>query len=210
MTSARRAVSITGFDNTGLGEIDVALDHAQRFVVDVMLIPQLDQLLALDLQRLANEVVEMRGRQLRGIGFDRELAAILELREPVAILVPQPGNPMGVIAGLINQCFDVSEGCLVCFLAGNTLLVMRFTVIRNTQRADEERQRKTLEDKRDKDDAERKKDDLIAPGEGCSGGGGKRQRKGGCERHDTPHARPRDDRDMLPSGIGIAGAELLC
>jgi hypothetical protein len=83
---------------------------------------------------------------------------------------------------------------------------MRFTIIRNTERADEERQRKTLEDKRDKDDAERKKDDFVAPGEGCSGGGGKRKRKGGCERHDTPHARPRDDRDMLPSGIGIAAS----
>ena len=31
-----------GFDNAGLGEVDVALDHAQRFVVDVMLVPQLD------------------------------------------------------------------------------------------------------------------------------------------------------------------------
>ena len=134
---------------------------------------------------------------------------MLELREPIAIFVPQPGDASGVTAGLINERLDVGEGRFVCLLTGNALFAMRFTVIRNAQRADEERQRKTLEDQRDKNDAEREKDDLIAPGERRSGGGGNRQREGGCERHDTPHAGPRDDRDVLPSRVRVAGANSL-
>jgi hypothetical protein len=35
-------VLIVGLDDAGFSEVDVALDHAERFVVDVMLVPQLD------------------------------------------------------------------------------------------------------------------------------------------------------------------------
>jgi hypothetical protein len=61
---------------------------------DVMLIPQLDRLLALDCNASRTEMV-VRGRQLRGIAFDGELAAIFELREPIAILVHAAWQPDG-------------------------------------------------------------------------------------------------------------------
>ena len=78
-----------------------------------MLVPQFDERPALHLQSFANEVVEMRGRQTRGIGFRGELAAVFKLRDPVAIFVPKSGDVVGMCAGLAGKTLNVSKGRFV-------------------------------------------------------------------------------------------------
>jgi hypothetical protein len=55
-------ILVVGFGKACLGEVDIPLDQAQCLVIDLVLVAQLDERSALDLQRLANEMVEMRGR----------------------------------------------------------------------------------------------------------------------------------------------------
>ena len=143
-----------GFENPGLREIDIPLDDAQRLVVDLVFVSQLDQRPPLNLKRLVNQVVEMRGRQPRGIGFGRQLVAIFELREPISIFVPKPLNPAPVMLALFNQRFDISQSRPVGGLAGDSFFVMRLPIVGNSQRANEERECQTLKHQSGKDYAE--------------------------------------------------------
>ena len=66
-----------GLDEPSVSEVDIPLHQAQCLVIDLMLVPKLDERLALDLQCLTNEMVEMRGGKLRRIRLGSELIAIL-------------------------------------------------------------------------------------------------------------------------------------
>ena len=48
-------------DESSVSQIDIALHQAQCLIIDLMLVPKFDERLALDLQCLTNEMVEMRG-----------------------------------------------------------------------------------------------------------------------------------------------------
>jgi hypothetical protein len=50
---------VLGLGDAGLGEIDVSLDQAQGFVVDLKLVAQLDKRSAFDLECFANEMIEV-------------------------------------------------------------------------------------------------------------------------------------------------------
>jgi hypothetical protein len=65
-----------GLDEPSFSEVDIPLHEAQGLVIDLVLVPKLDERLAFNLQCPSNQVVKMASGKLRRIRFCFELLAI--------------------------------------------------------------------------------------------------------------------------------------
>ena len=180
-----------------------------------MLVPQLDLAFWRRLgSALRTGVVEMRGRPwLRGIRFGRGARCNISTRASRSrYSIPQPDNAIGVVAALVNQRLD--EAGPLSLLSGEQC-ALRDEIHRHrlmpstwTRRA-----RKTLEDQRDKNDAEREKMISSRPGNGASAAVESGSAGGGAAtRHPAmpwPYARIRDSLRRRSYGAAGHGADSL-
>jgi hypothetical protein len=85
-------------------EVDIPLEEAQCLVIDLVLVPQMNDRLAFNLQCLSSQMIKMGGGKLRRIRFGLELIAIFQLREALAILFSQSENASNTLT-LLTRIF---------------------------------------------------------------------------------------------------------
>src|SRR5205807_8914413 len=96
------------------------------------------------------------------------------------------------------DCFEPSQSCFVGFQTRQSLFFFRDMIVHNSEPTNQGRKRKSLENKRCKDDAEREQKDEVAPGEWFAIGQDEWDCQRAGKRIRPAHPGPCDQGGVLP------------
>src|SRR5438552_4913993 len=171
---ATRSALVSG--QTCLGQIKIALNPAQGVVVNHMLIAQTDDGLTFDVESLLLKALVL-GRGNSAAAIFVALGAEFELCKPIIVLCAQTACRIRRKIAIVCQALDQTERGFVSLDACFAFFFVDRTVVFDPKLPDQDRQRKTLKDQSDQNDAKGEKQNVVTTGKRVAVRQNKRQRK---------------------------------